>query len=101
MGYSPWGLKELDMTERQTPTHPGLRKIVQYWHLSLDCFYSFSKAVMLKKKKNFSLFSELRLEGHDRSRLAKVTWVSSSKGRAPGGGEPSVAVPVVGGSWLG
>ena len=56
MGYSPWGLKELDMTERQTPTHPGLRKIVQYWHLSLDCFYSLSKAVMLKKKNFLFIF---------------------------------------------
>ena len=46
MGYSPWGHKELDMTERLTPTHPGLRNMVQHWHLSLDCFYSFSKAVM-------------------------------------------------------
>lgn len=59
---------------------------------------------MLKKKKKkifSSLFSELKLEGHDRDRLAKVTWVLSSKGTAPEGGEPSVAVPVEGGSWLG
>ena len=46
VGYSPWGHKELDTTEQLTPTHPGLRKMIQHWHSSLDCFYSFSKAVM-------------------------------------------------------
>lgn len=79
------------------------RNIVKRWHLSFDSFYPFSKTVtFFKKKINFSsLFSELRLEGHDRSRLAKMMWVSNSRRKAPSGSEPSVAVSVVSGSWLG
>ena len=62
-----------------------------------DCYVKIKK----KKRNFFPLFSELKLEGHGRDRLAKVTWVLSSKGTAPEGGEPSVAVPMEGGSWLG
>ena len=41
MGYSPWGLKELDMTERLTHTHFSISSLISPWnglvHLGILC----------------------------------------------------------------
>ena len=44
MGYSPWGLKELDITEQLTHTHFSISSLISPWnglvHLTRDslCF---------------------------------------------------------------